>query len=341
MSITSATAVPSRQSTASGTGDVAIHRWNAAGPGPLVVEPRSRVDLAAWLSGNRALVGDWLDTRGAILFRGFDVATTSAFEQAASALTGALFGEYGDLPKEHAGESVYHSTPYPAHKHILFHNEASHTDRWPMKQWFYCVVAPREQGETPIVDCRVVYDQLDPAVRDAFARKRLRYVRNFVDGLDVSWQEFFKTADRGEVERYCGAAGIDCEWRPDGTLRTSQLSPAVLRHPRTNEAVFFNQIQLHHVASLEADVRASMLELFTEEQFPRNVTYGDGTPIPDSVVQDVTSLCWANAVALPWQERDILLVDNMLTAHARNPFVGPRKIVVAMGEMIGRHTFSF
>lgn len=28
------------------------------------------------------------------------------------------------------------------------------------------------------------------------------------------------------------------------------------------------------------------------------------------------------------------MLDNMLTAHGRNPFAGPRKIVVAMGEMI-------
>jgi hypothetical protein len=27
-------------------------------------------------------------------------------------------------------------------------------------------------------------------------------------------------------------------------------------------------------------------------------------------------------------------LDNMLTAHGRFPYVGPRKIVVAMGEMI-------
>ena len=33
---------------------------------------------------------------------------------------------------------------------------------------------------------------------------------------------------------------------------------------------------------------------------------------------------------------DVILLDNMLAAHARDPFEGPRKIVVAMGEMIER-----
>ena len=33
-----------------------------------------------------------------------------------------------------------------------------------------------------------------------------------------------------------------------------------------------------------------------------------------------------------WQQRDVLIVDNMLAAHAREPFTGPRKIAVAMAE---------
>jgi alpha-ketoglutarate-dependent taurine dioxygenase len=39
-------------------------------------------------------------------------------------------------------------------------------------------------------------------------------------------------------------------------------------------------------------------------------------------------------VEFPWQEGDLIAVDNMLVAHARRPFSGPRKLLVAMGEMI-------
>jgi alpha-ketoglutarate-dependent taurine dioxygenase len=38
-------------------------------------------------------------------------------------------------------------------------------------------------------------------------------------------------------------------------------------------------------------------------------------------------------VAFPWQKGDILMVDNMLAAHGREPFTGPRKIMVAMAEL--------
>jgi hypothetical protein len=32
----------------------------------------------------------------------------------------------------------------------------------------------------------------------------------------------------------------------------------------------------------------------------------------------------------------VVMLDNMLAAHARDPYEGPRKIVVAMGAMFDR-----
>jgi len=32
----------------------------------------------------------------------------------------------------------------------------------------------------------------------------------------------------------------------------------------------------------------------------------------------------------------VVMLDNMIAAHARDPYEGPRKIVVAMGDMYDR-----
>jgi alpha-ketoglutarate-dependent taurine dioxygenase len=302
---------------------------------PLVLAPAAgRVDLAAWAAENRGFIVSSLLRCGAVLFRGFDLATPAEFERAAGAICPELFGEYGDLPREGVNGKVYASTPYPANQAILFHNESSHLPRWPLKQFFACMTPSETGGETPLLDCREVARSLDGAILDRFAEKGLVYVRNFCDGIDVSWQHFFKTEDKKVVEKICADGGMACEWVRGKTLRVKQKARAVRKHPVTGETVFFNQVQLHHPYCLDAATRKSLVALFKEEGLPRNVYYGDGTRIEDAVMAELDKLYWGKAKAFPWQRGDMIMLDNMLTAHARKPFTGVRKIVVAMGEMV-------
>ncbi|GHO80007.1 syrP protein [Ktedonobacter sp. SOSP1-85] len=306
-------------------------------PLPLVVQPTtSGVNLASWAGNNREYIQNELAKYGAILFRDFTINSPAKFEEFALAAseTGELFDEYGDLPRDDPGAKVYHSTPYPADKSILFHNESSHTHRWPMKIMFYCVKAAEGRGATPIIDCRKAYQELDPALIQRMTEKKLMYVRNFIDGLDVSWQQFFQTSDKQQVEEYCRKADIDFEWKSNKHLTTRQLCPAVLPHPRTGEMLFFNQIQLHHFSCLDPDVRNSMLSIFREEDLPRNVYYGDGSRIEDSVVAEISELYERIAVRFQWQAGDVIMLDNMRIAHARDPFDGTRKILVAMADIV-------
>lgn len=310
-------------------------------PLPLVIQPTMEgVNLASWASSNREYLSRELAKHGGILFRNFSIDSPAKFEAFAHAVSSELFDEYGDLPREDAGQKVYSSTPYPNDKSILFHNESSHMHRWPMKIWFYCVKAAEVGGATPIIDCRKLYQELDPKIIARLTEKKLLYVRNFIDGLDVSWQQFFQTSNRSSVEAYCQRAGIDFEWKGENRLMTRQLCQAVARHPQTHEMLFFNQIQLHHISCLDAAVRESMQEMFKAEDLPRNVYYGDGTPLEDSVVDEISALYEKLAVRFQWQATDVIMLDNMMVAHARDPFEGTRKILVAMAEIASNKDFQ-
>ena len=302
---------------------------------PFVIEPDSdEIDLADWASSHREVIESDLLKHGAILFRGFNLNSAADFENVANAIHPNLFGEYGDLPREGVSGKVYGSTPYPPDKAILFHNESSHLHRWPLKIWFFCVQPAQQGGETPILDCRKIYQLLNPKLREKFEEKQLMYVRNYIEGLDVSWQDFFHTTDKTEVEDYCRQARMEFEWLENNSLKTRKICPAVAKHPKIREPVFFNQFQLHHASCLDSAVRQSLLSLFEEDKLPRNVYYGDGTPIEDSVMEEIGAIYQENQISFTWQKGDILMLDNMLTAHSRNPYVGSRKIVVAMGELM-------
>jgi len=300
---------------------------------PLVIEPAVRnVDLVAWARENADYLDKELLKRGAILFRGFET-NIDVFESVAGAVSKELFREYGDLPPEQGKDAVYHSTPYPENEMIDFHNESSHLTSWPEKQFFMCVQPSEEGGMTPIVDCREVYRLLSPELRDKFHRKGLKYVRNFIPKLDVAWQSFFRTEDRAEVEAKCRATNTELTWKDGDRLKVASYAPGVITHPRTGELVFFNQVRLHHVACLPAAYRESTQRMFAEDDLPRNVLFGDGTPITEDEIAEVGRAFDKALVETPWEKGDIMMLNNMIVAHARRPFKGKRKIVVAMADI--------
>jgi alpha-ketoglutarate-dependent taurine dioxygenase len=301
---------------------------------PLVVEPNVEgVDPADWTALNR----DFIDTRllrhGALLFRGFGVRTQIDFTRFLNAATSQLMRyTEGATPRTELADKVYTSTEYPADQHIALHNELTYVTTWPGRIWFCCLQPAEQRGETPIADVRKVLQRLDPPLVERFRRKQWMLVRNFGEGMSLPWQTSFHTTDRREVERYCESAAIECEWKPNDSLRTRQVRPALARHSHTGEMVWFNHVAFWHISSLERHVREGMLAAFKQEDLPYNTYYGDGSPIEDSVVEEIREAYRRETIEFSWQAGDVLMADNMLVAHGRNPFVGERRVLTAMGE---------
>ena len=304
---------------------------------PLVIEATDAdLDAVAWATSQRDFIEQHLRKHAGILFRNFGLTTPQEFEAFAEAIQPGLYGSYGDLPKKEGGRNTYRSTPYPERQMILYHNESSHLERWPRKQLFFCEFPSPVGGATPIVDCREMLRQLPSDVVEEFERKGLLYVRTFTRNLDVSWRDFFKTDSKEEVEARLKEAGIEWQWLGDDELQTRTRCPAVVTHPVTGGRVFFNQVQLHHVSCLEPDVKEDLLGMVGQERLPRNVYFGDGSVISDEMMKVVGEAYEACAVRFDWRRGDVVMVDNMLAAHARDPYEGPRKIVVAMGDIYER-----
>lgn len=302
---------------------------------PLVLEPAvGNVELAAWAQKNREMIEERLLERGAILFRGFGVNSAEQFERFAQAVSSELL-EYQEraAPRTKMAGNVYTSTEFPPDQIIPLHHEMSYSHNWPSKVLFYCEQPALEGGSTPIAPDREVFRRLNPEIKERFMRKKVMYVRNYGEGVDLSWEEAFQTNDRAAVEEYCRQARTEFEWKDNNRLRTRQIRQAVAVHPRTGETVWFNHAHMFHMSSLEPSFRASLLEVFSEDELPRNAFYGDGTAIEESVLDEIRATYREAAVSFPWQQGDVLLVDNFLVSHGRESYVGPRKILVVLTDL--------
>jgi alpha-ketoglutarate-dependent taurine dioxygenase len=297
---------------------------------------RSADAAAEMAADRREEFSDALLDHGALLFRGFAIDSIDAFIRFVKAFSGTdrLFDYAGGAsPRDALGDGSYSSTEYPAHLGLPLHNELSYADRYPSRLFFCCLAEPASGGETTLGDSRRILAHVDPQVVDAFRRRGLRYVRNLsaAAGSGYSWQDALETHDPQVAEQRCRAIGADFRWGEGGMLHMSQLRPATAVHPETGDEVWFNQADGFHPSVLEPETYAALVaECGGEDRLRLGVTHGDGGPIDVEALEHVRKVLRAETVPHAWRGGDILVIDNLLAAHGRLPFTGPRKIALAM-----------
>ena len=76
------------------------------------------------------------------------------------------------------------------------------------------------------------------------------------------------------------------------------------------------------------------MDMYGEDGLPFNTCFGNGDPIGEDVIELLNQIYVDNTVREPWQAGDLMLVDNIRTAHSREAYVGPREILVGMAEPV-------
>jgi alpha-ketoglutarate-dependent taurine dioxygenase len=312
--------------------------WKIVPGKPATAEVSGFDDIAeacAWLESVAQPLKAALHEHGALYLRGLPIADVDDFAAVRDQLIPAAtpYREKA-TPRSDFGRGVFSSTDLPAPQRIQMHNENSYTLTFPGLLVFACLTAPALGGATPVADCRKVLK----AVPDPLARKMRsvgwRLSRHYSDHLSTNWRTAFATEDRAPVERYCTENLISFEWQPDGGLRTRQLRPGIMSHPVTGDEVWFNHLAFWNEWALDEELREVLVDEFGPEGLPFNTAFGDGEPLTQDELRTITAAYDEATVRETWQPGDLLLVDNILTAHGRDPFEGDRKIVVGMGDPV-------
>ena len=279
----------------------------------------------------------------AILFRGLPIRTVQDFSEWAISL------KFDKVPyTEPTGltpplaESILSGSSEPSNYNIEPHNERAYMPAYPD---IFCICMFKKSmrgGETAIVDNRETLRMLDQNFVEKCDRKEVRYWKYLPDEKSShpstaykTWQHQFRSNDKAQVETELKDSEIDFEWHKDGNLVNLLMwynrSPFI-RHPKTGEQLWFNQIVAGHCSYVEAMPSFCDIKLPNVE-YPHHCTYGDGEEIELDMVDDVRRIKWQNAMGFEWQEGDVLFLDNLIMQHSRLSFEGERKMGITLLNM--------
>ncbi|HQU41624.1 MAG TPA: TauD/TfdA family dioxygenase [Pirellulales bacterium] len=303
-------------------------------PFPLVLRcgtPATLDAVAAWLAEHRDRLRDQAAEHGAILFRGFPLATAEDFDRFVAAFDWPNFPydeSLSNAVRVNRTSRVFTANEAPASVNILLHHEMAQTPIYPSRLFFFCKQPADEGGATPLCRSDVLWQRIVERCPD-FARdcldKGLRYTNvmpsadDANSGMGRSWQSTLRSETREQAEARLAALGYSWEWLADGCLRaTTPVLPAVRELPGGRWS-FFNQLI------------AAYRGWKDERNDPsKSITFGDGAPLDGESALLAAELADELSFDLPWQRGDVALVDNYVTMHGRRTFRGTRKVLASL-----------
>lgn len=327
----------------------------SAEPGlPLILRPtkdgpKDFAEVEQWYADARTTLEALATHYGAVLLRGFAISDTHAFGSLAKCHMEHQYRYWGGAsPRARLSENVYESTRIDKRFKLALHQEKSYMLAYPRLIAFYCEQPAQQGGETLLCDMRAVTRRLPQELKARFARRGVRYRRNFRDrdrpdaGIEAGalreyhrvWQEAFDSQTRARAQAHCEQASLEFEWLSDGSLTVTNTCPALIRHPATGEEIWFNQCTTQHANARSMGSVYLLLQRFYSNRpaFPYEVQFGDGGSIALEDLGPVYDALDACETAVAWEQGDYLLIDNIHAAHGRNPYVGARAVRVALME---------
>ena len=301
---------------------------------PLCFQAEGSRDLAEsldWLRDNAASLKEKSARHGAILFRGFPLASAEDFDAFVLAF---------DLPNFPYEESlsnavrvnrtprVFTANEAPPEVNILLHHEMAQTPIFPSRLFFFCEQPAETGGATPLCRSDVLLEQLEKEcpdfVRDCEA-KGLLYSNVMPgesdpnSGMGRSWRSTFRADSREQAEARMTSLGYSWQWLPDGSLRaTTPVLPAV-KELSTGRRSFFNQL-----------IAASKGWKDDRNDPSKAITFGDGSALNVEAIHTASTLADEITFDVPWQKGDVALVDNFAVMHGRRTFTGTRKVLASL-----------
>lgn len=306
----------------------------AGGAFPLIYAAEGAPDLEAslaWLADNRERLLSELATHGALLLRGFKVASDRDFDRLIQRFELPNFTYADSLSnavRRNRTERVFTANEAPPQVSIYLHHEMAQTPVFPSKLFFFCEKAQMTGGATPLCRSDILLARLAasrPEFVAACEALGVRYSNSMPatddpsSGQGRSWRSTLSVDTAQEAEAKLMALNYSWEWQAQEVLRVTTPALPAVRQLADGRKVFFNQL----IAAFRGwkDAR---------NDAEKSIRLGDGSSIDPADMAVAIELADELSFDIPWQAGDVALIDNFLVMHGRRPFRGERAVLASL-----------
>jgi alpha-ketoglutarate-dependent taurine dioxygenase len=214
---------------------------------------------------------------------------------------------------------------------IPLHGEMYYMQDPPELLYFYCLIPPKDGGQTTLCDGAKLFNALDDDTKEFFLSNQIKYIRYLPDG---DWQKAFMTESFSELEEFCEAKGLIVSLQDDKAVQIEYTCDPVIYDEETQEPVFINNMLYIYFAEISFNQGEVKQHLGDDAKFcPMVIRLADGSPIPYSYIEKVVTATDEITVKVSWNKGDVLMIDNHAVMHGRKKTTDmERKILVRMGN---------
>lgn len=329
---------------------------------PLVIEAQDNpsIDfLFSFVKKEKQQIFKALIKHGGILLRGFRVENAQDFENIMHILGINLSNSYkgGVVIRNRITPYIFTSSELPNQMFLPAHTEMCYMENRPRFIAFYCAVEPEIFGETPIYNCREIYQNLNSEAKKLFMNEVpfLRKIKRA--GSYKTLRDVFYTDDIGQIENFLKANNIRHYWKRK-ILYLLHTVPMTIKCPETNEICvqtltcdhwYFLYRHMKKIRDRQTMFNHSMYGVrilanilrHTVTNFKKLIKNKIDCETPYSVFNKAMAdhlfqVREKHSVVFKWKRGDVLMLDNILTGHGRMNVKPPRKILTCFGNMYNR-----
>lgn len=225
----------------------------------------------------------------------------------------------------------------PWNKDLLLpaHNEMTHHVNFPKNMAFTCIDPAPFGGETTIHDCAKAYELLSEEMKEKVTNRNVivkkRYVADTTDLKYISWKQAVgEGATIAEVMTHFTSIGYECEHIKEeengqviDIIEVSLLRPMVY-HYDDKTCLHISMIPL---------TPFWYNQVWANTTPPLRVTWDNHEPLSYEEFHELDKTVLSARLRYDgWRKHDVLVVDNLRTAHGRLPYIGERVMTGQMAQ---------